>query len=115
MKPRGMGAVRIRRLWSPKRGEVARTWPSCQNTKYRRCGKRCLKFLFPDHGLPADNALGSLAGFNIGVEAGRLVIVLCCVPLPTLAWRALPERAVSAAGSLAIGVIGCVWAVERAL
>ena len=68
-----------------------------------------------DLGLPAGSLALSLAGFNLGVEAGQLAIVLLFLPLAfalrsTWAYR----RMVFAGGSVAIAMVASVWLVERA-
>jgi hypothetical protein len=69
-----------------------------------------------DLGLPSGSLALSLAGFNLGVEAGQLAIVLAFLPLAyairaTTAYR----RVVLAAGSIAIAAVAAVWLAERAL
>jgi uncharacterized membrane protein len=66
-------------------------------------------------GLPAGSLALSLAGFNLGVEAGQLAIVMLFLPLAfalrsTWAYR----RMVFAGGSVAIATVASVWLVERA-
>jgi hypothetical protein len=68
-----------------------------------------------DLGLPAGSLALSLAGFNLGVEAGQLAIVVLFLPLAfalrsTWAYR----RMVFAGGSAAIAMVASVWLVERA-
>jgi hypothetical protein len=68
-----------------------------------------------DLGLPAGSLALSLAGFNLGVEAGQLAIVMLFLPLAfvlrsTWAYR----RMVFAGGSTAIAMVAAVWFVERA-
>jgi len=68
-----------------------------------------------DLGLPAGSLALSLAGFNLGVEAGQLAIVMLFLPLAfvlrsTWAYR----RMVFAGGSTAIAKVAAVWFVERA-
>jgi len=69
-----------------------------------------------DLGLPAGSLALSLAGFNLGVEAGQLAIVVLFLPLAfalrsTWAYR----RVVFAGGSAVIALVASVWFVERAL
>jgi hypothetical protein len=69
-----------------------------------------------DLGLPAGSLALSLAGFNLGVEAGQLAIVVVFLPLAfglrsTWAYR----RVVFAGGSAVIALVASVWFVERAL
>jgi hypothetical protein len=68
-----------------------------------------------DLGLPAGSLALSLAGFNLGVEAGQLAIVSIVLPLAfalrsTWAYR----RVVLGGGSVAIAAIASVWLFERA-
>ena len=68
-----------------------------------------------DLGLPAGSLALSLAGFNLGVEAGQLAIVALFVPVAfalraTWAYR----RLALGGGSLAIAALASVWLVERA-
>jgi len=65
--------------------------------------------------LPAGSLALSLFGFNLGVEAGQLAIVVVFLPLAfllrsTFAYR----RVLFAGGSVAIAAIAVVWLVERA-
>jgi hypothetical protein len=68
-----------------------------------------------DLGLPAGSLALSLFGFNLGVEAGQLAIVVVFLPLAflfrsTWAYR----RMLFAGGSMTIAAIAAVWLVERA-
>ena len=68
-----------------------------------------------DLGLPAGSLALSLFGFNLGVEAGQLAIVIVFLPLAfllrsTWAYR----RVLFAGGSATIAAIALVWLVERA-
>ncbi|MEO0424651.1 MAG: HupE/UreJ family protein [Pseudomonadota bacterium] len=76
---------------------------------------------FGELGLPPGQFWGALLGFNVGVELGQLSIVLLALLLVS-AWRRAdrsPEfesryrRWVVIPGSLAIGLIGLWWAIER--
>lgn len=66
-------------------------------------------------GLPREALAWSLFGFNVGVEAGQLVIVLLIAPVLDLLTRRTPELGarVAATGSLAIAATGGFWLVER--
>lgn len=68
-----------------------------------------------DLGLPAGSLALSLAGFNLGVEAGQLAIVLPFLPL-AFALRSTwtYRRLVLGGGSAAIAAVATVWLVERA-
>jgi hypothetical protein len=76
------------------------------------------------HGLGFANALGdlrgggqlvpTLAGFNLGVELGQLVVVAALLPLLFVASRfALTRLAVNAAGSTVCAALAVVWIAER--
>ncbi len=68
-----------------------------------------------DLGLPRDALLLALVGFNIGVEAGQLVIVSAF--LPSAYWlrrTAFYQRAVFIGGSVLICLLATVWFTERA-
>jgi hypothetical protein len=66
-------------------------------------------------GLPTGARLVSLVGFNLGVEAGQLVVVLAVMPLAFVC-RATTfyRRAVLPWGSTAIAALAAVWLVQRA-
>jgi len=68
-----------------------------------------------DLGLPAGSLALSLAGFNLGVEAGQLAIVSLFLPL-AFALRSTwtYRRLVLGGGSAAIAAVATVWLVERA-
>ena len=68
-----------------------------------------------DLGLPSGSLALSLAGFNLGVEAGQLAIVLAFLPL-AFALRSTwtYRRLVFGGGSIAVAAIASVWLVERA-
>jgi hypothetical protein len=69
-----------------------------------------------DLGLPSGSLALSLFGFNLGVEAGQLAIVLLFLPL-AFALRStwLYRRLMFAGGSFAIAAVAAMWLVERAL
>jgi HupE / UreJ protein len=67
-------------------------------------------------GLPDDSLLLALLGFNLGVEAGQLAIVLVFLPLAfALRNTWLYQRVVFTGGSLAIALLSAAWFAERAL
>ena len=69
-----------------------------------------------DLGLPAGSLALSLFGFNLGVEAGQLAIVLLFLPFAfTLRSTWTYRRLVFGGGSAAIAAVASVWLVERAL
>jgi HupE/UreJ protein len=67
-------------------------------------------------GLPAGALTVALVSFNLGVEAGHLVIVSAILPLAYLCrhWWFYP-RIVLGAGSCGIVAIASVWLIERSL
>ena len=83
-----------------------------------------------DFGLPQDQFIPALIGFNVGVELGQLTVIALAAALIWLAWRATRVarlegeelavrdhavlfRAVSVTGSLIIALIGIYWVIER--
>lgn len=68
-----------------------------------------------DLGLPQDSLLVALVGFNLGVEAGQLVIVAAFLPLAYALRRTwLYRRLAFVGGSAAIALVAALWMVERA-
>ncbi|HLK40873.1 MAG TPA: HupE/UreJ family protein [Polyangiaceae bacterium] len=63
-----------------------------------------------DVGLPTGERVGALVSFNLGVEAGQLLVLAAVLPL--LAW-ARPSRAQVFALSGATALVGAVWFVAR--
>ncbi len=76
---------------------------------------------FGELGLPPNQFLSALIGFNIGVEIGQLSVVGLAVVLGLLLRRRLDEtqenalyrRYVVVPGSALIGAVGLWWAIER--
>ena len=85
-----------------------------------------------DFGLPEDQFIPALIGFNVGVEVGQLTVIAMAFVLLWLAVLAArrasltgPEemvteypvmfRALSMTGSLLIAIIGIYWVIERTL
>jgi HupE/UreJ protein len=67
-----------------------------------------------DLGLPQENLLVALVGFNLGVEAGQLVVVTAFLPLAyALRHTWLYRRMVFIGGSALIALIAALWMVER--
>lgn len=66
-----------------------------------------------DLGLPSNQLVTSLLGFNVGVEIGQLAIVVAL--LPVLYWirRTLAYRALLLGGSSIAAVIATMWTFER--
>ncbi len=73
--------------------------------------------LLTEIGLPPGRLAAALLGFNLGVEAGQLVLVSLAWPLLYLALRGGPERraAVAQLGSTPVLVAGLYWFLTRAL
>ena len=68
-----------------------------------------------DLGLPREALALALVGFNLGVEAGQLAIVVAFLPLAFAMRRtAVYRKAVMVGGSLVIAALACLWFVERA-
>lgn len=69
-----------------------------------------------DLGLPSQSIAYSLLGFNLGVEIGQLVILLCVFPLPLILQQRHPLRLWCLRhGSLMAIAIATLWCVERSL
>mgnify|MGYP001225184532 CR=1 FL=1 len=67
-----------------------------------------------DAGLGARDLVPMLLAFNLGVEAGQLVIVLAALPLLWLISQTeIPRLRTLQAGSAAIGLMAMIWLVER--
>ncbi len=69
-----------------------------------------------DLGLPSGALSFALVGFNLGVEAGQLVIVVAFFPIAFIlrsSW--FYQLAVMRLGSLGVIVVGMVWLLERSL
>jgi hypothetical protein len=68
-----------------------------------------------DLGLPRQVLLLGLLGFNLGVEAGQMLIVAGFLPIAfALRGTWLYRRAALVGGSLAIAAIAGIWFTERA-
>ncbi|HNP26842.1 MAG TPA: HupE/UreJ family protein [Nitrosomonas sp.] len=69
-----------------------------------------------DLGLPGQSLAIALAGFNLGVEAGQVVIVGIFVPLAFLLRRTrFYQRYMLNFGSVLIAVIAFIWLMERSM
>ncbi|MCC8405272.1 HupE/UreJ family protein [Paraburkholderia sp. MMS20-SJTN17] len=69
-----------------------------------------------DLGLPAGSLALSLAGFNLGVEAGQLAIVSVYLPLAfSLRATWTYQRVVLGGGSAVTATVAMIWLLERAL
>jgi hypothetical protein len=60
-----------------------------------------------------DQLFFSLLGFNLGIEAGQILVLLIAVPLLRLAGRWLPERGLVLVASVLIGHTAWHWLLER--
>ncbi|MEO6185548.1 MAG: HupE/UreJ family protein, partial [Steroidobacteraceae bacterium] len=69
-----------------------------------------------DLGLPRASLALALVGFNIGVEAGQLAIVVLFLPCAyALRNTQIYRSALFKGGSAMIAVVGALWFAERAL
>jgi hypothetical protein len=75
-----------------------------------------------DYGLPADALAPALAAFNLGVEAGQLVVVLVAFSALHILHRLLPGKLEQRMQrTLPLGLSGCIlllgvyWSVMRLL
>ena len=67
-----------------------------------------------DLGLPRDALTGALIGFNLGVEAGQLAIVLLFIPLAWPVRNSLfYRRGVLGLGSALVALLAAIWLIER--
>ena len=67
-----------------------------------------------DLGLPQDTLLTALVGFNLGVEAGQLVVVAVFLPFAYGVRRTvLYRRAILVGGSATIAAVAAAWMAER--
>ncbi len=68
-----------------------------------------------DLGLPQDTLAVALVGFNLGVEAGQLMIVSAFLPVAyALRRTTVYRRIIFAGGSVLIVAVALLWLVERA-
>lgn len=68
-----------------------------------------------DLGLPRQNLIATLFGFNIGVEMGQLCVVATLLPIAYWARKTVAYRKVALfGGSIAIASVATVWLIERA-
>jgi hypothetical protein len=66
-----------------------------------------------DLGLPSGQLVGSLLGFNLGVELGQAAIVLVVLPVLYLIRKTLAYQAVLWVGSAATALLAASWSYER--
>jgi hypothetical protein len=55
----------------------------------------------------------SVVSFNIGVEAGQLMIFLILLPILYLIRKKLSSRRITVIASISIFILGFIWLVER--
>jgi len=68
-----------------------------------------------DLGLPRDNLVLTLFGFNVGVEIGQMCVVAAFLPLAYFARKTVFYRRIGlVAGSVVIAALASVWFIERA-
>ena len=68
-----------------------------------------------DLGLPQDTLAVALVGFNLGVEAGQLMIVSAFLPVAyALRRTTVYRRIIFVGGSVLIVAVALLWLVERA-
>ncbi len=66
-----------------------------------------------DLGLPSGELIGSLLGFNLGVELGQAAIVVVLLPLLFVIRRTFAYQAVLWAGSGFVAILASVWTYQR--
>lgn len=66
-----------------------------------------------DLGLPSGQLVGSLLGFNLGVELGQAAIVIAVLPVLYLIRRTLAYQAILWAGSATVAVLAASWSYQR--
>ncbi|NVB76882.1 MAG: HupE/UreJ family protein [Kofleriaceae bacterium] len=66
-----------------------------------------------DLGLPSHELIGTLLGFNVGVELGQAAIVLAVLPLLYLIRKTLAYQALLFAGSGAVAILASIWTYQR--
>jgi hypothetical protein len=68
-----------------------------------------------DLGLPSNELIGALLGFNLGVELGQAAIVVVLLPVLFLIRRTLVYQALLWAGSASVALIAMLWSYQRYL
>ncbi|HEU0033854.1 MAG TPA: HupE/UreJ family protein [Kofleriaceae bacterium] len=66
-----------------------------------------------DLGLPSSELVGSLIGFNVGVELGQAAIVVVLLPVLYLIRRTLAYQALLWVGSSAVALLALTWSYQR--
>jgi hypothetical protein len=64
--------------------------------------------------LPREGLIASLLAFNLGVEAGQLVVVLLAYPMVLLVQRSRRRRMIVTVASSAVLVVAIGWFLQRA-
>src|SRR5262249_28988658 len=64
-------------------------------------------------GLPSGELIGSLLGFNLGVELGQAAIVLALLPFLYGIRRTVAYQALFWAGSATVAVVATMWSFQR--
>lgn len=70
-----------------------------------------------DIGLPQGEVVTALLAFNLGVEAGQLLVIALTLALLAVLARGLPraEAPLLRASTYAIGAVGSFWLIERVI
>jgi hypothetical protein len=70
-----------------------------------------------DFGLPEDQFIPALIGFNVGVELGQLAVIAMAFLAVGVWFGAKPwyRARIAIPASVAIGLVGAFWVVERTL
>lgn len=66
-----------------------------------------------DIGLPVYDRFISLLSFNVGVEFGQLLVVLCALPLLFMLWRSARYRSIAIGLMSVTTMVASVWTFER--
>jgi hypothetical protein len=66
-----------------------------------------------DLGLPSGELVGSLLGFNLGVELGQAAIVIVALPALYAIRRTMAYQALLWAGSAAVALLAASWSYDR--
>jgi len=66
-----------------------------------------------DLGLPSGQLVGSLLGFNLGVELGQAAIVVAVLPVLYLIRRMFAYQVLLYAGSAVVAVLAASWSYQR--
>jgi hypothetical protein len=66
-----------------------------------------------DLGLPSHELIGTLLGFNLGVELGQAGIVLAVLPILFAIRKTLAYKALLFGGSGAVALIAMIWTYQR--